>query len=195
MSLQYVRYDYWAFGYAVGDATPVDADAALAAEAAVEGAGLRVRDSGGAVDGSASVAANALRMQTGAGAVTGEAAAQAEAVRVLSALAQVAADAGLTAVAAKVYQAQAAIGADAELAAEVSALFAGYGALSGSAALVAIGKIVGEDWTRQPSAAGTWTQNDVLDYVLVDYWLDGYVSRLPNEWQAVPGSSSQWLVQ
>jgi hypothetical protein len=85
MSLQYVLYDYWDYGYAEGDAILEFGSASVTAVASVSANGTRVRTSTGAVNATATVTATGIRIQFGAGSITGNASFEAQGIRVRTA--------------------------------------------------------------------------------------------------------------
>lgn len=115
MSLQYVIYDYWDYGYTVGDAI----------------------------------------LEYGAGSIT----------------------------------------ADAQLVANAAKVKTDTVSISAYSTLTADGHVLGSNWSDSTIGANSWTQINNLEYVLVDYWNEDYISEIYNYWDVATPSSNSWNLQ
>lgn len=192
MSLQYVLYDYWEYGYAVGDAIIEDGSASITAQADVSAAPSRVREFAATVTGQADVAASPSRIQFSAAEITGIGAVEAQADRIRTSDAVISGQADVSALGGMVSAGQAHVTAESFMSAAARAEFAGNAGISAESIVVALGEIIGEEWVISPVTSNSWTRLDNQEYVVVDYWVDGYVDDGPRYWTQKSSTVSQW---
>lgn len=192
MSLQYVLYDYWEYGYAVGDAIIEDGIAAITAQADVSATPSRVRDFAAAITGQADVSASPSRIQFSAADITGNGAVEAQADRIRTSDAVMSAEADVSAIGGIVSAGSAQVTAEAFMSAAARATLAGNAGISAESIVVALGEIIGEEWVISPVTSNNWTRLDNQEYVKPDYWVDGYVDDGPQYWTPKSSTVSQW---
>jgi len=196
MSLQYVVYDYWEYGYAVGDAILEFGSASVTAEATVSADGLRIRTSGASITGNATVTAQAATMLTGSASVSANALLSAQGTRIQSGTGSVNANATVSAQGIRIKTASGAISGFASVSAYPSAVWSGRGSIQASAVFSATGQIIGEEWVNVVPETNVWFDRKLFDpYVEIDYWEDGYADDRYDYWVKTPTINNTWMRQ
>lgn len=216
MSLQYVVYDYWEYGYAEGDAILEFGSASVSAVATVSANGIRVQTAAGAITGNATVSAFGTRIQFGDAAVNASAVLTADGTRVQTGSGAITGTASVTALGGVVYSGIGAVYCQANVSAYPNATWSVNAAVNANVSLTANGQIVGEEWSDVVPTANNWTEQTVVEnnwnivnpenkvwfsnklsdpYVEIDYWVDGYADDRYDYWVKSGNVQNNWARQ
>lgn len=196
MSLQYVVYDYWDYGYAEGDAILEFGSASVTAQATVTSDVVRIRTSSSSVTGNAAISAQGTRIQFGDASINAAAIVTADGIRIRTGIASITGTATVTALGGVVYSASGAINGVASVSASPNAIWAGNAAINGSVTFVARGNIIGDEWADTVPGTNTWFSNSLLDpYVEINYWDDGYADDRYDYWIKTSSTQDNWVRQ
>jgi hypothetical protein len=196
MSLQYVVYDYWEYGYAEGDALLEFGSASVTAEASVSANGTRIQFGNANVAAFATVTATGIRIQFGAGSITGNASFEAQGIRVRTASGAIAGEATVSALGGVVYSGSGAITGVASVVCYPNAVWGGNAAINASVTVSANGQVIGEEWADVPVVPNVWFSNKLFDpYVEIDYWEDGYTDDRYDYWIKQSSVQNNWVRQ
>lgn len=196
MSLQYVLYDYWEYGYAEGDAILEFGSASVTANATVSASGIRLRTAVGSITGSATVSAQGIRVRTADAGITASAVLTADGTRVRTSSGSITGTATVSALGGIVASGDASITGFATVSALGNATFSANAAVSGNVTVTAAGGIIGGDWVDVVPEANTWVSIRIQDpYVDIDYWEDGYTDDRYDYWTRPSISTDSWMRQ
>lgn len=216
MSLQYVVYDYWEYGYAEGDAILEFGSASITADAAVSAFATRTKFFSGSVAGFATVTANGSRVLVSSASITGNAQVSTSANRVRLGSGSIDGLATVSALGGVVYSGFGAITGEASVSAYPNAIWAGNAYIDVVTICSATGQIIGDEWSDLIPGINTWSQvseaintwtpavigsnvwvNDRFfdPYVEIDYWEDGYADDRYDYWVKESSTQDNWTRQ
>lgn len=193
MSLQYVVYDYWDYGYAVGDAILEYGASSITATADVSIDGIRIRQTTGAITASASISADAIKISTGSGSITASADVTAFVSRIRDSSSSISVNGNMVISGSRIRDFNVNIDGVATFTA-LGGIVKPYSAsINCFATVVSIGSIVGEEWVDVAESANIWINLKKEDpYVEVGYWVDGYTTDIYDEWNPLSISIDSW---
>lgn len=216
MSLQYVVYDYWEYGYAEGDAILQYGSASVTADATVSADGIRLRTAVGSITGNATVSAFGTRIQFANAYINASAVLTADGTRVRTAIGSIECSSDVSALGGVIYSANAAINGTATVSAYANLIWSGYAYINANSTVTAKGAIIGEDWIDTVPSIDSWSQissvyyawNPITSnittwintrsedpYVEIDYWLDGYTDDRYDYWIKSSNVQDNWMRQ
>ena len=216
MSLQYVVYDYWEYGYAEGDAILEFGSASVSAQATVTSGGIRIKTGSGSVTGNAAVSAQGGILRFANASVNANAIVTADGIRVQTGIASITGAATVSALGGVVYSGFGAITGVASVSASPNAILAGNAAITGSASITVNGIIIGDEWVDAIPGTNTWAQVEEITntwtpvvsgsnfwvnsrffdpYVEIDYWEDNYADDRYDYWVKESSTQDNWTRQ
>jgi len=174
----YVDYDYWDYGYCVGDIRAIEFGSAdINASVSLTINGGVVYSSEAAITVTGTVSANGARVQFNGADIT--------------------AFANVTALGGVLFDGIADINAKAVVTASAFAIHTGSADINAFLSVTVDGEVLGKNWITSPVSSDTWTvipDSALLRYVVPIYWEEGYVLEKEGIWTDTKPVENKWLL-